>query len=123
MTSYSTTQGELKSWQIKALAIIGECIIAKKTITYASLAEEAQIPAPHRINQLTSWLEQLIEEDAVNHNPIRAAVVVSKINGLPAQGFFDKLKEVGIGEAQDRSALHQNLCAGLFAAADSDEKI
>ena len=123
MPSYSTTQGELKSWQIRALAIIAECIIARKTITYASLAEKAQIPAPHRISKLSSWLEELIEEDVAGNAPIRAAVVVSKINELPAQGFFDKLQEVGISDAEDRNALHQNLCAALFATTDSDEKI
>lgn len=100
-------------WTIRAELIIADCINKGEVIAYAALAEAAMVPSPHRIHQLTSWLEELIRRDANLGLPIRAAVVVSKTNGLPGPGFFDVLDETGLAPGDDPAARHQHLLEQL----------
>ena len=83
-------------WQTSALLALESTIAARRQITYQSLANTANIPAPCRISTLTSWLEELIAEDAVSGLPLRAACVISKVRGIPAPGFFDCCAQHGL---------------------------
>lgn len=73
--------------RLAALAASGE------TITYGALARDLG----WRMADLTTALEQLMEQDARTGRPQRAALLEGRLsNGLPAQGFFLKLSELGI---------------------------
>ena len=104
-------------WQAAAEAVIGDCIRERRTVTYAGLAEAAGIPPPHRINKLTGWLETLMESDRALGRPPRAAVVVSRTDGLPRPGFFGKLEELGHAEPGDPQVLHARLLDELWGGA------
>ena len=97
-------------------------ILAQKAelITYDALATSADIAPPHRIHKLTLFLETLIAQDIAQNAPIRASVVVSKIRGLPAPGFFACLQEHGIAVIKgDEKALHERLLNAVNPAFQS----
>ena len=106
------------NWQQKAHAEIMAVIKNKDQITYNALAAIANMTGPHKIHRLTSWLEQLMAEDYHNDRPLRAAVVISKARGgLPAPGFFDKAKELGLDfETTDRRASYEAYLQTVYAS-------
>ena len=68
----------------------------QKPITYQALAKALEIPPPNTIHQLTTALEQLMDEDAAANRPLIAALVISKAGtGLPAIGFFEHARHIG----------------------------
>ena len=102
-------------WQTRALVAIESTIAARRQITYQSLALAANIPSPHRISMLTSWLDELIAEDAVSGLPLRAACVISKVRGIPAPGFFDCCIQQGlITQDEDRASFYQRCLKALW---------
>ena len=105
------------SWQQNAHAEIMAVIKNKEQITYNALAATANMTGQHKIHRLTSWLEQLMAEDHNNDRPLRAAVVISKARGgLPAPGFFDKAKELGLDfETTDRRASYTAYLQTVYA--------
>ena len=107
-----------ESWQQNAHAEIMAVIKNKDQITYNALAATANMTGPQKIHRLTSWLEQLMAEDYHNDQPLRAAVVISKANGgLPAPGFFDKAKELGLDfEITDRRASYEAYLQTVYAS-------
>lgn len=115
-----TTPQSKMNWQIKIDMLIAVLITSAQTITYDELARQAEIPAPHRIHQLTNYLEALIADDAQNNQPIRAAVVISKIRHLPAPGFFDAVRLYHDSRHHlDDLALYKQLLVALNPAYDS----
>lgn len=85
-----------------------------QTLTYLELADAIAMPAPHRIHRTTCLLEILLQRDAAAGEPIRAALVVSRVGGgLPAHGFFDCAKQVGLFGGDDAAAFHQALLQEL----------
>ena len=106
------------SWQQNAHAEIMTVIKNKEQITYNALAATANMTGQHKIHRLTSWLEQLMAEDYHNDRPLRAAVVISKARGgLPAPGFFDKAKELGLNfETTDRHASYEAYLQTVYAS-------
>ena len=107
-----------ESWQQNAYAEIMAVIKNKDQITYNALAATANMTGPHKIHRLTSWLEQLMAEDHHNDRPFRAAVVISKARGgLPAPGFFDKAKELGLDfETTDKHASYEAYLQTVYAS-------
>lgn len=70
-------------------AYLSRLAMAGETATYAEAVDALGVSGDHRINQLTSALEESMELDAAADRPFRAALVVSRTrNGLPAPGFF-----------------------------------
>ena len=85
---------EQNDWQFRAGIALDAAIASDHLITYAELADAAQVSAPHRIHKLTVWLEALIEKDHQSAKPIRAAWVVSRHREqIPAPGFFMKCQD------------------------------
>jgi hypothetical protein len=108
------------SWQIRAEMALESTIQTQQCLTYAALAEAARIPAPHRIHKLTGWLETIITHDHHAGIPLRAAAVISRRrNGLPAPGFFDQCRSLGLYNGPSRgeaaAAFHQQLLDDLFS--------
>lgn len=72
------------------------CHRERRLVTYAELANAIVIPPPHRINKLTLILEDMIRADHDAGTPLRATAAVSRAGpGLPGQGFFLLLAELG----------------------------
>ncbi|HLQ20221.1 MAG TPA: hypothetical protein VK146_14705 [Tabrizicola sp.] len=74
--------------KLAAVAAAGE------TITYGALAQELGL----RMADLTARLEALMEADAAQGAPLRAALLRQRLSPdhLPAPGFFQKAAELGI---------------------------
>ena len=72
---------------LAALAAAGE------TITYGALARDLGL----RMSELTAQLEALMEDDAAQGKPFRAALLCQRLSPehLPAPGFFQKAAELG----------------------------
>ena len=103
-------------WQRRASMALDSAIASRHLISYAELAETAQIPPPHRIHKLTMWLETLVADEHQLARPLRAAWVVSRQRGqIPAPGFFLKCNEIGLydGPAEGAKAeeFHHKLLA------------
>ncbi len=93
---------------------------ARRTITYRDLAARVPVPPPHGIHKLTLALEALMREDHLAERPLLAALVVSKTApGIPGQGFFQLLAELGRYAGPDRgetaAAAHAAELAQSFA--------
>ena len=102
-----------ENWQIMVEVKLAQLTQDKHVMTYLEMATYADIPSPHRIHQLAEFLEQLIATDVKLHQPIRAARVISKRNGIPAEGFFDCLAQHGrtAKPNQTRQEFHLSLLA------------
>ena len=73
-------------------ARLAELASAGQTITYGALARDLG----WRMADLTAALETLMERDAAEGHPLRAAVCAGRLGaGLPARGFFDKAAALG----------------------------
>ena len=73
--------------RLAALAAAGD------TITYGQLAKDLGL----RMADLTRELEQMMETDAAQGKPFRAALLCQRLSPdrLPAPGFFQKAAELG----------------------------
>lgn len=73
--------------RLAALAAAGE------TVTYGDLARELGL----RMADLTAQLEALMETDAAQGKPFRAALLRQRLSpeNLPAPGFFQKAAALG----------------------------
>ncbi len=90
----------------------------RQTITYGDLARALNLPSPGAIGQLTFMLEQMMEEDAAAHRPLRAALCAARLsNGLPALGFFEKAAQLGLYDGTDQSSFVQSQRDALWHAA------
>ena len=103
-------------WQRRASLALDSAIASRCLISYAELADAAQIPKPHRIHKLTMWLEKLVANDHQSAKPLRAAWVVSRQRGqIPASGFFMKCQEIGLYDGPNNGtkaeAFHRSLLA------------
>lgn len=108
---------QIADWQLRTVMSLAVLAQKAETISYDGLAQAADVPSPHRIHKLTSYLEQLIEEDIAANAPIRAALVISKVRGLPAPGFFETLTRCGISfDEANLSASHHDLLVALNPA-------
>ena len=97
------------SWHRRAEMALATAQRANQTITYAELANAANIPNPHRIHKLTKWLENSMRKDHAAGEPLRAAMVISRNRGgLPAPGFFILCGELGLyqGAVSGPQAIH-----------------
>lgn len=111
------TQTDAPDWHLKTEMTL--LILAQKAemITYDALANAVGVPAPHRIHKLTNYLEELIKQDIAQGAPIRAAIVISKIRGLPAPGFFDMLDKCQMSyDKTDKLGAHHKLLKALNPA-------
>ena len=56
-----------------------------------------------------------MKQDAQADQPLQAALVVSRVaNGLPAEGFFDRARRLGVFDGCDPHAFHQGQLRALF---------
>ena len=109
---------EEHNWQNRAEMALASTTSLGRIVTYAEMADAANIPAPQRIHKLTLWLETTMRQDHAAGQPLRAALVISRNrNGLPAPGFFLLCHELGIYKGAETGAdatqFHQTIIAAL----------
>ncbi|MFT6408195.1 MAG: hypothetical protein ACJAQ6_001611 [Arenicella sp.] len=104
------------SSQLKRLAEhLNLCRQQRKTATYLEVADAISVQAPQRIHRLTMLLEALMEHDKKHHQPLRAALVVSRSGArLPAEGFFLKAQALNLMQADTSENFHQQCLNRLF---------
>jgi hypothetical protein len=89
--------------RLAALAAAGE------TISYGDLARELGL----RMAELTAQLEALMEIDATQGQPLRAALLRQRLSPdhFPAPGFFQKAQALGFDVSDPAAlvALHRRL--------------
>ena len=84
-------------WQQRARMALAAAAAGDRLVTYAELADAAGITGRHRINRLTSWLEDELEREVAAGATLLTARVISRARGgLPAPGFFLKCAELGL---------------------------
>lgn len=89
----------------------------RRTMTYREAAEALELGPPHRIRQLTRMLEQILAEDATAGRPPRAALIVSRIrDGMPAPGFFERAKALGLCRDETPALCQRRWLDTLFEA-------
>ncbi len=100
-------------------ARLAELAALNQTVTYGKLARDLGLTGPSTIARLTTALEALMEEDAAQDHPFRAAILSGRLaKDLPAQGFFDKATALDRYDGEDpdqyvaaeRAALYAFIC-------------
>jgi hypothetical protein len=87
----------------------------RRTLTYLQAADALGVAPPHRIHKTARLVEMLLKEDAeAGRTPIAALVVSKARGGLPAPGFFDRARRLGIYDGDDPAAFHDGLVTTLF---------
>ena len=86
-------------------------------MTYLQTADAIGIEPPQRIHQLARLVENLLKQDVEAGRAPLAALVVSRARGgLPAPGFFERARRLGIFNGENPSQFHDNLLESLFYA-------
>ncbi|MCZ8335032.1 MAG: hypothetical protein O9328_12280 [Rhodobacteraceae bacterium] len=97
-------------------ARLADLAVQGQTITYGALARDLG----WRVADLTAALEQIMEEDAAAGAPQRAALLEGRLsNGMPAQGFIQKLAELGIAPTDPAAYVAETRAALLAASASA----
>lgn len=110
------TAGERDRYLERLAALLNHSRAQRRTLTYLEVADALAIPAPMRIHKVAGLVERLLERDAEAGRPIRAALVISRARpGLPAEGFFDRARRLGLYAGGDQAAFHAELLAQLFS--------
>lgn len=76
-------------------ARLAELAAENQTTTYGQLARDLDLTGPATIARLTDALELLMEQDAAQNLPLRAALLSARGSPLPAPGFFAKAAALG----------------------------
>jgi len=88
-----------------------------RTMTYLQTADAIGIEPPQRIHQLARLVEILLKQDVEAGQAPLAALVVSRARGgLPAPGFFERARRLGIFDGENPVQFHDNLLDSLFYA-------
>lgn len=103
-------------------ALLDQHTVQQKTLTYLELADGVAMPGPQRIHRTTRLLEILMKRDAAAGRAIRSALAVSRTGtDLPAPGFFDYARRLGLFDGADAVGFHRSQLAVLFAGGPGAE--
>jgi len=87
----------------------------QRTLTYLQAADAIGIMPPKRIHKLTRLVEILLKLDSdAGRLPLAALVVSRARGGLPAPGFFDRARRLGLYDGGDPAQFHADLLESLF---------
>jgi hypothetical protein len=96
-------------------ARLADLAALNQTTTYGQLARDLGLTGPETIARLTDALENLMEADAAQNSPFRAALLSARTSSLPAQGFFQKAAELGRDTGGDPDAFVTAERTALFS--------
>lgn len=84
-------------------------------MTYLQAADAIGIEPPQRIHQLARLVEILLKQDIdAGRTPLAALVVSRARRGLPAPGFFERARRLGIFDGENPGEFHASLLESLF---------
>lgn len=107
-------------WTARVDAALDALRASGQTMTYRGFADWLAIPGPGRIQTLTRALEATMACDAAAQQPPKAALVVSRHRpGLPAQGFFECARQLGMMGHEDTTKAHRRWLEALKSQARS----
>jgi len=87
----------------------------RRTMTYLEAADSIPLDPPHRIHQVARLLEIMLKQDCLDNRPRLSALVVSRVRGgLPAPGFFDRARRLGLYDGRDPARFHRQLLDQLY---------
>jgi DNA-binding Lrp family transcriptional regulator len=87
----------------------------RRTLSYLEVADRMGLEPPQRIHRVTRLLELLLNDDVRAGRPLLAALAVSRVrDGLPAPGFFERLRRLGLEPGEDRVDFHGKLLEEVF---------
>lgn len=93
----------------------------RRTLTYLEIADALELEPPQRIHRATRLIEMLLaEEIGAGRVPLAALAVSRARGGLPAPGFFDRLRRLGIDPGPDPAAWHRATLEALFEHTEND---
>lgn len=90
-----TTSSDAPLLAIQARRVLEATPATMLPMTYQQLAEALGLTPPRTIQRVAQALEATMREDAECGQPFIAALVVSRRDGLPAQGFFELAVALG----------------------------
>jgi len=89
--------------------------IQRRTVTYLQLADALCIPPPRRIHTVTRLLELLLNDDVRAGRPAAGGAAVSRVRGgLPAPGFFDRARRLGLALGDNPAQFHAEILKSLY---------
>jgi hypothetical protein len=120
----SSLSGPERERYLERLAgILERSRVQRSTMTYLEVADALAMPGPRRIHKTARLLEILLKRDAEAGRPPRAALVTSRARpGLPAPGFFDRARRLGLYDGRDCAAFHAELLERLFSRPSGSEE-
>ncbi|MGK7297200.1 MAG: hypothetical protein ACNS61_15465 [Candidatus Wenzhouxiangella sp. M2_3B_020] len=103
-------------------AVLEQARRERRTLTYLQVADALGVEPPQRIHKTARLVELLLKDDVRAGRPPLAALVVSKVRGgLPAPGFFDRARRLGIYAGGDQARFHDDILTRLFDASRRSE--
>jgi hypothetical protein len=112
------SSGEREACLERVRSVLDQCARQQQTLTYLELADAAAVPGPQRIHRVTRLLETLMKEDSSAGQPVRSALVISRVGrGLPAAGFFDRARRLGLLNETEPVDFHRQQLISLFSQA------
>lgn len=110
--------GEEREAYLEHLAnLLDQARIQRRTLTYLEVADALAMPGPQRIHKTARLIEILLKRDVEAGRPPRAALVTSRARtGLPAPGFFDRARRLGLYDGEAPEDFHRGLLQQLFHA-------
>ncbi len=102
---------------VRLALVLDQLAREHRTLDYLGVADAIGVVPPHRIHQVTRLLEMLMKEDFEAGRPIRSALVVSRARGgLPAPGFFDRARRLGLMGDENPQACLERLQRAVFSS-------
>ena len=96
---------------------LDELVRARRTVTYHEAAVALGLEPPQTIHRLALALEDVMTRDAERGEPLRAALVVSRVgSGTPAPGFFAHARSLGVYDGPDQGSQARNFHREQLAA-------
>lgn len=106
---------EREQYLDRLCALLDQARVQRRTLTYLEAADALAMPGPQRIHKTTRLLEIMLKRDAEQGRPLRAALVTSRAaHGLPAMGFFDRARRLGLLHGEAPEDFHRRLLRELF---------
>lgn len=115
---------EREAYMRRLAALLDQARVQRQTLTYLEVADALAMPGPKRIHKTTRLIEILLKRDAQAGRPLRSALVTSRARpGLPAEGFFDRARRLGLFDGRDPEGFHARLLESLFADGDRQDPV
>lgn len=107
-------------WLARLRRVLEQARVQRRTMTYLQVADALDMPGPKRIHQTTRLIERLLAEDVrAGRAPLAALAISRARDGLPAPGFFDRARRLGLDPTPDPRSFHQALLRRLFECEDT----